>query len=205
MQNKGKNKKQNENLIQEKLIQELHKILDNNYFHINTKIKNNTVEWSVFYKNLPTQFYYSNKNKPLLTSSKNTIADIYFLRDIFDDIKAKEINQNISLLYEDEFKYYSAISEIKLEGSSGMLNIFVIYALLNIILIEFNINVFTGFLNLCVCIFISFYFNYKDKKMSKLLEKSTNENIDILLKNNMKNKGLFIYNKLKNELFKNKI
>ena len=189
----------------ENLIHNLHDILDNNYFHVNTEIKDNKVKWSVFYRNLPTSLYYSKENKPLLTSEKNMIADIYLLKDIFEKIKTQEAKRNIYSLYNDGFKYFSDLSEMKFEGSTGMLNIFAIYSLLNIIFLEVGINKFTAILNLCVSVFIVFYFYFKSKKMSKLLEKRTDENIDLLLKNHMKYNGVSIYRKIKNELYKNKI
>ena len=63
-----------------KQINELQSILDNKYFHVNTKItEENKIEWTVYYCNLKSSDYYSGENKPLLTSRRNTVHDIYRL------------------------------------------------------------------------------------------------------------------------------
>ena len=62
------------------MIKEIKGILDEDYFHINVTLNDKFrggIEWAVYYKNLPTDDYFSEKNKPLLTSRRNTIADIY--------------------------------------------------------------------------------------------------------------------------------
>ena len=82
MKNKDKNKVTDR-------IKELHSILDNNYFHIHTSIQDDKVEWSVYYMNLSKKEYYSEENKPLLTSKNNAISDIYELRDRFERAKEK--------------------------------------------------------------------------------------------------------------------
>ena len=73
---------ENSNLV--KIVNEVKGILNEDYFHVNIKLNGGGIEWAVYYKNLKKDDFYSGKNKPLLTSRKNTIADIYILKDIFD-------------------------------------------------------------------------------------------------------------------------
>lgn len=78
-------------------------ILDRDYFHICTEVKQNEeIKWIIYYKNLPSKAYYSEKNKPLLTSENNTISDIYKLKNKFESEKKieqmKSLNEVIPLL-----------------------------------------------------------------------------------------------------------
>lgn len=73
-------------------IKDIKSILDRDYFHTCIEVKENgVISWQIFYKNLPSKAYYSNKNKPLLTSKENSISDIYKLRDKFEKEKEKEL------------------------------------------------------------------------------------------------------------------
>lgn len=90
-----KRKKKNKQIY--KKIKAIRSILDSNYFHVAIKIKEkDEFDWRVYYNNLPEQIYYSEKNKPLLTSKKNTIDDIFKLKDKFEKEKQKELEQNLT-------------------------------------------------------------------------------------------------------------
>lgn len=94
-----------------KQINELQNILDNNYFHVNTKItEENKIEWTVYYCNLKSSDYYSGENKPLLTSRKNTVHDIYRLKEEFEKLKNYEEIKNTSEIFHDSFTLYRRIS-----------------------------------------------------------------------------------------------
>ena len=183
MKNKDKNKVTDR-------IKELHSILDNNYFHIHTSIQDDKVEWSVYYKNLNKKEYYSDNNKPLLTSKNNTISDIYELRDRFERAKEKEFIDNKYIVFRDGFEIYSAMSEIKYEGLNGMLNIFTFYALVTLIISMSLDNLIYSIINLCACILGAIYLTYQQKSIEKLMDKKIEETREFILRKIIQNKGL---------------
>lgn len=171
-------------------VKELHSILDNNYFHVCTSVQENKVEWSIYYKNLSEKEYYSDNNKPLLTSKDNTISDIYTLRDRFERAKEKEFMENKYIVFRDGFEIYSAMSEIKYKGLTGMLNIFTFYALATLIISISLDNVIYSIINLCICILGEIYLTYQQKSIEKLMDKKVEETREFILRNIIKNKGL---------------
>lgn len=183
MKNKDKNKVTDR-------IKELHSILDNNYFHIHTSIQDDKVEWSVYYMNLSKKEYYSEENKPLLTSKNNAISDIYELRDRFERAKEKEFIDNKYIVFRDGFEIYSAMSEIKYEGLNGMLNIFTFYALVTLIISMSLDNLIYSIINLCACILGAVYLTYQQKSIEKLMDKKIEETREFILRKIIQNKGL---------------
>lgn len=183
MKNKDKNK------VTDK-IKELHSVLDNNYFHIHTSIQDDKVEWSVYYMNLSKKEYYSEENKPLLTSKNNAISDIYELRDRFERAKEKEFIDNKYIVFRDGFEIYSAMSEIKYEGLNGMLNIFTFYALVTLIISMSLDNLIYSIINLCACILGAIYLTYQQKSIEKLMDKKIEETREFILRKIIQNKGL---------------
>lgn len=171
-------------------VKELHSILDNNYFHVCTSVQENKVEWSIYYKNLSEKEYYSDNNKPLLTSKDNTISDIYTLRDRFERAKEKEFMENKYIVFRYGFKIYSSMSEIKYKGLTGMLNIFTFYALATLIISISLDNVIYSIINLCICILGEIYLTYQQKSIEKLMDKKVEETREFVLRNIIKNKGL---------------
>lgn len=184
---KLKNKKKN-TIID--TVKELHSILDNNYFHVSTSIQGDKVEWTVYYANLNEKEYYSDDNKPLLTSKDNRISDIYELRDRFERAKEKEFIDNKYIVFRDGFEIYSAMSEIKYTGLTGMLNIFTFYALLTLIISMSLDNVIYSIINLGACILAAIYFKYQQKSIEKLMDKKVEETREFILRKIIQNKGL---------------
>ena len=112
------------------LREEIKGILDDNYFHVNIRpneMLKGGIEWTVYYKNVNSKTVFSDKNKPLLTSRYNTIADIYILRDIFRELQDQIIEEEGFEFFRDNRKIYYLMWEIKERASLGMLNIFTIY------------------------------------------------------------------------------
>ena len=190
MKNKDKNKVTDR-------IKELHSILDNNYFHIHTSIQDDKVEWSVYYMNLSKKEYYSEENKPLLTSKNNAISDIYELRDRFERAKEKEFIDNKYIVFRDGFEIYSAMSEIKYEGLNGMLNIFTFYALVTLIISMSLDNLIYSIINLCACILGAVYLTYQQKSIEKLMDKKIEETREFILRKIIQNKGLEFVERIK--------
>ena len=196
---KNKNKSQDSKLDK---MQELYSILDRGYFHIcitdNPKYRNN-LEWSIYYKNLTPEDYYSEANKPLLTSDKNCIQDIYKLRDIFEKLKEQELIKNNRELFENSYMYHSRMYEIKKKGHLGMLNIFTFYAMFNVLLSLIVRNSTISILNGFFCIAIAIYLSYNIKKTGELLEEGDKEIRDMLLRNIIKRQGLTFVERIREE------
>ena len=178
-------------------IEELNSILDSNYFHICTSIQGDKVEWSIYYKNLSEKEYYSNENKPLLTSKENTISDIYELRDRFERAKEKEFIENKYIVFRDSFKIYSVINEFKNKGLNGMLNLFTFYAVANVLINLVLSNIIYSVINLCICILGEIYLKYQQKSIKKLMDKKIEETREFIIRNIIKNKGLEFIKRIK--------
>ncbi len=83
-----------EKMNEEKKIR---KILDEDYFHVCYVYgDNNKNTWKVYFKNMPDEEYFSNKNKALLFSKTNTIDDVYSLKERFEKEKDKILTSNVS-------------------------------------------------------------------------------------------------------------
>lgn len=178
-------------------IEELNSILDSNYFHICTSIQGDKVEWSIYYKNLSEKEYYSNENKPLLTSKENTISDIYELRDRFERAKEKEFIENKYIVFRDSFKIYSVINEFKNKGLNGMLNLFTFYAVANVLINLVLSNIIYSVINLCICILGAIYLTYQQNSIEKLTDKKIEETREFIIRNIIKNKGLEFIERIK--------
>ena len=186
-----------------KIIDEISGILDENYFHVNVKLNEKFIggiEWVVYYKNLKRDDCYSDKNRPLLSSRKNTIADIYILKDIFNELKLETEKEAGYDFFNDVFTIYLIISEIKEKASLGMLNIFTIYVLANIIIISIANSILVSLINMIICVLVAIYYVYKNRKLDKLVVKAENIVKNTLLKNIIKGKGLGFVKEIRRKL-----
>lgn len=186
-----------------KMIDEISGILDNDYFCINVTQNENFrygIEWTVYYKNLKTDDYYSDRNKPILTSRKNTIADIYILKDILEKLKKETIEDVGFDFFSDNMKIYYLIKEVKDILSLGMLDIFTIYTIANIVIVLIANNFIISIINFVLCILGAIYFIFKKKKTDKLLDEAEEIKKKILLKNLIKGQGLEFVRKIRKEL-----
>ena len=183
--------------------EEIKGILDDNYFHINIRpneLFRGGIEWTVYYKNVNAEVFFSDKNKPLLTSRHNTIADIYILRDIFRELQDQIIEEEGFEFFRDNRKIYYLMWEIKERASLGMLNIFTIYVFVNLATVLIKSNIAVSFINLIACIGVAIFFQHKNKKLNKLLDNAEKETQDILLKVLIRGKGLGFVKEIRNRL-----
>lgn len=183
--------------------EEIKGILDDNYFHINIRpneLFRGGIEWTVYYKNVNAEVFFSDKNKPLLTSRHNTIADIYILRDIFRELQDQIIEEEGFEFFRDNRKIYYLMWEIKERASLGMLNIFTIYVFVNLATVLIKSNIVVSFINLIACIGVAIFFQHKNKKLNKLLDNAEKETQDILLKVLIRGKGLGFVKEIRNRL-----
>ena len=117
-------------------------ILDSNYFCVCITQIDNKETWKIYYKNLPTRVYYSSSNKPLLTSEKNTIENIYALKEKFEKEKQKEFQQHLSeYLSLDKEVFYQTLS-IKRIGSTMLTDIQLLYLVASVINLFFVNHLF---------------------------------------------------------------
>lgn len=185
------------------LREEIKGILDDNYFHVNIRpneMLKGGIEWTVYYKNVNAEVFFSDKNKPLLTSRHNTIADIYILRDIFRELQDQIIEEEGFEFFRDNRKIYYLMWEIKERASLGMLNIFTIYVFVNLATVLIKSNIAVSFINLIACIGVAIFFLHKNKKLNKLLDNAEKETQDILLKVLIRGKGLGFVKEIRNRL-----
>ena len=188
-----------------KIINEIRGILNDNYFHVNIKLNEKFIggiEWAVYYKNLKKDDYYSARNRPLLTSKQNAIADIYILRDIFGKLQDKIIDEKCFDLFIDNQKIYYLFREVKEIASLAILNIFTIYTLVNIITGLISRNALVSCINLAVCIVVGIFLLATNKKLSSLINNKRQISQDILLKALIRGKGLSFVKEIRNELYK---
>ena len=71
--------------------EEIKNLLDSNYFRSSISIDDNgKASWFIFYCNLNFKDYFSFENKPLLTSTENTLEDVKKLAEKFEKEKNLE-------------------------------------------------------------------------------------------------------------------
>lgn len=185
------------------LREEIKGILDDNYFHVNIRpneMLKGGIEWTVYYKNVNSKTVFSDKNKPLLTSRYNTIADIYILRDIFRELQDQIIEEEGFDFFRDNKKIYYLIWGIKERAGLAMLDIFTLYIFIDLVTTLIEDNAVVGFVNLIACIGGAIFFLYKNKKLNKLLDNAEKETQDILLKVLIRGKGLGFVKEIRNRL-----
>lgn len=179
-------------------ITEINSILDREYFHTNITVhEDETISWRIYYRNLPEQVYWSNKNKPILTSDKNTKADIYKLRNKFEREKEKEIMKNLP----EEVKICSMIRRGILQimkyscidTTIDSLAIIVILFVNCIFVRNFTLSIFLLFITLAKC-FVTVHIQDKIDKEHRKVENEFRKNF---VKEKIKQQGLFFADKLR--------
>jgi len=185
------------NELQEK-EKKIRSILDRDYFHICTEVKlNKELKWAIYYKNLPSKAYYSEKNKPLLTSEKNTISDIYKLKNKFESEKRIE---QMKSLYE-EISLLSCLNKTITE-IHRIFSKFSMIVLLTILILNLENMFFLHNVNLSlVLLFITSIEGLRSIYYAKILEKqrklSTKKMEEIYLKEKIKRQGFYFLEKIK--------
>lgn len=192
-------KKRQENKTDEK-IKALHNILDSKYFHICTTVDSrfqDNVKWVIYYKNLPEKVYYSEANKPLLTSEKNTIEDIYKLKEKFEEEKQKTAMMYLS----DHFwlnlcvwRNFNLIKYKYREVLSGLLLLTYISNVVNWVAFQ---DVLLSIYSLWLMVILVLFSIGQGKEMDKWNEEAQNEIKEEFTKERIKRQGLYFLNRLK--------
>ena len=79
-----------ENMNATQILKYIYNILDKDYFHVHVSTSiDGKVQWKIYYKCLIHEDYYSEENKCLLSSERNTLEDVERLESIFQKEKNK--------------------------------------------------------------------------------------------------------------------
>ena len=79
-----------ENMNATQILKYIYNILDKDYFHVHVSTSiDGKVQWKIYYKCLIHEDYYSEENKLLLSSERNTLEDVERLESIFQKEKNK--------------------------------------------------------------------------------------------------------------------
>ncbi len=109
--------------------EKIEKILDKDYFHVCYVYGNDGKNtWRIYFKNMPDEEYFSNKNKAILFSEINTIEDIYALKERFEQEKDKILTQHVS-------EYIIRSIEIFSFGNHFILEMHCVFALMEFLMI----------------------------------------------------------------------
>ncbi len=183
-----------------KQTNEIKEILDPQYFHTSINIKNkNEIEWFIYYKNLPQRVYYSSKNKPILTSKKNDIEDIYVLKERFEKEKTNEFNNNLAEILNMNFTIYNMASDIKryvLVSFQIILLLLLGFVLLNGLNSEYKRFIISVY-NLAVTLIVSFISIKVHKKISEISQQTQRKIQEDILKEKIRHQGLYFVEKIK--------
>ena len=181
-------------------MSEIYKILDNKYFHICTEYNPNKIDkcnWTIYYSNLPSKVYFSNKNKALLNSDENSINDIYKLKEKFETEKNKELIKNYKEYSNISYQIYKVIHDSKLKMHNMLFNQLFIILMANIFNFIFIKNQYFSILILFLVLAIAgcmlFDLAKYDKEGECLLKKFKEEYI----RNKIKQQGLFFVERLR--------
>ncbi len=191
-----RNKKREKGIVEN--INKIQNILDKEYFHTSIKIINgNTFTWEIYYRNLPNNLYYSNKNKPLLTSKNNTIKDIYKLKQKFNLEKKKCFIDNWAKFFKFDIAIIDFTSNIRLENFKNYI-VFYMLILMAILLnaLFFN-NLEFSFLLIGMTIATGLTCINNQKRLNKIIEKEKIKIKEIFVKNEIRKQGLYFVNKLR--------
>ena len=192
-------KKRQENKTDEK-IKALQNILDSKYFHICTTVDSrfqDNVKWVIYYKNLPEKVYYSEANKPLLTSEKNTIEDIYKLKEKFEEEKQK--TEAITFkdwlnIYYCVFKNFHLIKYKYLEITNGLSLLTVVVNIVNLFTFQ---DILFSIYTLWLIVVLTLFSIGQGKEMNKWNNEAQNEIKEEYVKERIKRQGLYFLNRLK--------
>lgn len=186
---KNKNKKRNT----------LYSILDSNYFHICVENKEGKNSWKVYYKNLPSAVYYSNKNKSLLTSKDNTINDIYKLRQKFEVEKSKELRKNMKEYININKELSCLLLKLKQKYSYILTDFFVLSLAISILNFVFINNTKFAILQFGSITFMVIMGIYRMAQIQKTTRKGREKIKEAFIKEKIRRQGLYFVKRLKGD------
>lgn len=195
-----KKKKKKQNPIDEK-IKELKNILDPRYFHVCVTMKGiDNIEWSVFYKNLHIEKYFSRKNREILTSQKNTINDIYKLKKKFEEEKHKEFLNNMKEYINISYTAFNVMSKAKVKIINTATNTISLILGANVANIIFLNNIHFSFLSMILSILIAILSIVRANKLEKEIQLAQQKIKEDYIAEKIKRQGLYFVKRLKDEV-----
>ena len=125
-------------------LDQIYKILDKDYFHVCVEYTSKEkIEWKIYFKNLTQKDYFSEENKCLLSSDKNTLEDIQKLQSVFQKEKTKIQNElAFEIIFVNKNNLYGFIRDIKMKLGKGYWIIYIINLILWIIFATFKNDTF---------------------------------------------------------------
>lgn len=194
---KKRNKKE---VIPEKKNQ-IFNVLDKRYFHTCVSVKNKEeLEWEIYYCNLPGQTYFSNKNKPILSSKKNTIKDIYRLKDKLEKEKEKVLQNNLQEYIRISHLLYQMAIDLKRQAENTITNILAMIVGVCTANIFFLKDIYVGVICVILSILITIYEVIKGKRINKEIDKQQRKFKEDFIEVKIRREGIFFIKRLKDDV-----
>lgn len=173
-------------------LDQIYKILDKDYFHVCVEYTSKEkIEWKIYFKNLTPKDYFSEENKCLLSSDKNTLEDIQKLQSIFQKEKSKEQNElAFEIIFLNKNGLYSFIKDINMKLGKGLWIIYIINLILWIIFATFRNDTFIAIYGTAVTWLLLIFNIIADRTFEKESNKILKEEVERKTKIYIKGMGL---------------
>lgn len=184
-----RNKKMNEE-------EKIRKILDEDYFHVCYVYENDSKNtWRIYFKNMPDEEYFSNKNSAILFSEIHTIGDVYFLKERFEKEKERVLIQHVS-------EYINRSVEIFSFGNHFIFEMHKTFAGIEFAMIVATIlsvclkNIGGGLMEILAFIDLAIIELITDRIMTKYLNKQIKKHKEEFIKQKIYEEGLDFVDKI---------
>ena len=173
-------------------LDQIYKILDKDYFHVCVEYTSKEkIEWEIYFKNLTPKDYFSEENKCLLSSDKNTLEDIQKLQSIFQKEKSKVQNElAFEIIFLNKNGLYSFIKDINMKLGKGLWIIYIINLILWIIFATFRNDTFIAIYGTAVTWLLLIFNIIANRTFEKESNKILKEEVERKTKIYIKGMGL---------------
>ena len=173
-------------------LDQIYKILDKDYFHVCVEYTSKEkIEWKIYFKNLTQKDYFSEENKCLLSSDKNTLEDIQKLQSVFQKEKTKIQNElAFEIIFLNKNNLYGFIRDIKMKLGKGYWIIYIINLILWIIFAAFRNDTFIAIYGTAVTWLLLIFNIIADRTFEKESNKILKEEAEQKTKMYIKGIGL---------------
>ena len=173
-------------------LDQIYKILDKDYFHVCVEYTSKEkIEWKIYFKNLTQKDYFSEENKCLLSSDKNTLEDIQKLQSVFQKEKTKIQNElAFEIIFLNKNNLYGFIRDIKMKLGKGYWIIYIINLILWIIFATFRNDTFIAIYGTAVTWLLLIFNIIADRTFEKESNKILKEEAEQKTKMYIKGMGL---------------
>lgn len=173
-------------------LDQIYKILDKDYFHVCVEYTSKEkIEWKIYFKNLTQKDYFSEENKCLLSSDKNTLEDIQKLQTVFQKEKTKIQNElAFEIIFLNKNGLYSFIKDINMKLGKGSWIIYIINLILWIIFATFRNDTFIAIYGTAVTWLLLIFNIIANRTFEKESNKILKEEVERKTKIYIKGMGL---------------